>query len=274
LNDLKNATNERKNHLKKGKFPKVDQENNKIVPLVGSEINLIEIINDKFEQLNNNLISIDESNSNYRATFKTWNTIAKEGNKVICNQISFVKDNHRSIITMDDEPIINKIMKKKFNEKGQNSVLSRENRINLNLSMIHTTFYMMAYLILFPTNGTYLEAININPIYSGLVLALTPFSSVCSTLLFSKWSDYSYKETFVFSLLCLFSGNFIYSSAYYFQSLLMICLGRTLIGFGSARILNRRYILEFLPKTLLNSYGFIYTCCGTIGLFLGIYNNN
>ena len=138
----------------------MDQEDNKIIPLVGSEINLIDIIYDKIEQLSNNLVSIDESNSNYRATFKTWNTIAKEGNKVICNQVSFVKDNHRSIITMDDEPIVNKIMKNQIKEKGEKSILSKQNRINLNLSMIHTTFYMMAYLILFPTNWSFLEAIN------------------------------------------------------------------------------------------------------------------
>ena len=171
---------------------------------------------------------------------------------------------------MDDEPILEKILSNRQNKIK----LSKENTINIYITLFHTIFYLTSYLIILPTNSNYLDDININPIYSGLVLGITPFFAVISSLFFTKWSNSSYKEPLIFSIFLFLSGSFFYSSANYFNSLLLICIGRAFIGFGSGRILIRRYMLENIPRNLINKYSMIYTICGTIGLCLGIIQIN
>jgi len=60
-------------------------------------------------------------------------------------------------------------------------------------------------------------------------------------------------------------GNLTYSIADHFKSLILLGTGRFLIGLASARVVNRRFIIDQIPENLITHYSFLYvglTCLG------------
>ena len=58
-------------------------------------------------------------------------------------------------------------------------------------------------------------------------------------------SSYSYKRALLFASVCCCAGNLVYALALPCGSLKMVLFGRLLTGFGSARVINRRYIADY-----------------------------
>ena len=50
---------------------------------------------------------------------------------------------------------------------------------------------------------------------------------------------------------------------------MILAIGRSLIGLGSGRMVNRRYLIEFIPKTELSKYSLYYIMFGALGMSAG-----
>jgi hypothetical protein len=77
---------------------------------------------------------------------------------------------------------------------------------------------------------------------------MTPNAALVATVLYGFWSNYSYRNALIFAACSCVVGNILYALALYNHSIRMVLLGRFLIGFGSARSINRRYIADVFSK--------------------------
>lgn len=211
---------------------------------------------------------IDESNSSYRINFKAWNTIVKEGMRISYNHISSnIKEIDRTMLSVNNESILIKFTKAKV--KSSKSELSRENHLNVIISLMHTFFYMFIYSSTLSTNSSLIKSFGSDPVLSGLIMGMTPLFAISSTVICSKWTITSYKRPMVFTTICYIFGNFLYAFSAYFKSLMILAIGRSLIGLGSGRMVNRRYLIEFIPKTELSKYSLYYIMFGALGMSAG-----
>jgi MFS family permease len=195
--------------------------------------------------------------------------LLRDGLRISYNYMTVVnREANRTLINIDNESILGKFVKKGKREVPQ--VLSNENSTNIKISLIHTFFYMYVYSSTLSTNSYLLKSMDTDGIYSGVVMGMTPLMAILSTIFCSKWSITSYKRPMLFTLLCFILGNFTYAFSANFQSVGMLGLGRMLIGLGSGRMVNRRYLIEFVPKSELSKYSLYYIMYGAIGLSTGL----
>lgn len=113
------------------------------------------------------------------------------------------------------------------------------------LNLASSSLYMCNYNIVAPTSGLYAKLLGFNPANAGIIIGMTPVAVIGSSVLYSWWSSYSYKRALMFASLCCMVGNIVYALALPCDSLTMVLVGRMLTGFGSARVINRRYIADY-----------------------------
>ena len=77
---------------------------------------------------------------------------------------------------------------------------------------------------------------------------MTPNAALIATVLYGFWSNYSYRHALIFASASSFCGNILYALALKYNSMKMVLFGRFLVGFGSARSINRRYIADVFSK--------------------------
>jgi hypothetical protein len=77
---------------------------------------------------------------------------------------------------------------------------------------------------------------------------MTPNAALIATVLYGFWSSYSYRNALIFASCSSFCGNILYALALKYNSINMVLMGRFLVGFGSARSINRRYIADIFSK--------------------------
>jgi cyanate permease len=118
-------------------------------------------------------------------------------------------------------------------------------RMSKLLNLISGGLFMCNYNIIAPTSGLYAKLLGFDPASAGLIIGMTPAANVLSALLYSWWSSYSYQRALIFASSCCVVGNAFYALALPFKSLNMVLVGRFLTGFGSTRVINRRYIADY-----------------------------
>ena len=115
------------------------------------------------------------------------------------------------------------------------------------LNILSCFLYMMNYYIVGPSSVQYANALGAKDAMSGLIIGAMPWAALVSAVIFSMWSNRSYRAPLLASSVLLISGNVLYSSAYRQGSLIMALCGRFLTGLGGPRSMNRRYIADTTP---------------------------
>lgn len=95
-----------------------------------------------------------------------------------------------------------------------------------------------------PTSGTYADKVGSDSSVASIIIGMTAFAALGSTILYSYWTSYSYKSALIFASTCSALGNLLYASGLPYHSLTLVMMGRLMNGFGSARSINRRYIAD------------------------------
>jgi hypothetical protein len=141
--------------------------------------------------------------------------------------------------------------------------------MGLFLNLLITFLYQANQYVVAPSSGKYSELLGMSPILSGAIIGLTPFAAIISALVFSAWSNHSYKQPLLASLVMLIIGNFLYGYALQCNSAAMIFCGRLLTGFGAPRGISRRYIADHVSlkdRTAASSH---FITAGAMGLTAG-----
>ncbi|CAM9985942.1 unnamed protein product, partial [Ectocarpus sp. 12 AP-2014] len=115
------------------------------------------------------------------------------------------------------------------------------------INLATTFLYMTNYYIVGPTSAEYAAALGGSPAVSGLIIGMTPIAACFSCLLYSWWTNTSFRGPLVLCSAMLIVGNFLYGLALTYDAFWMVLVGRMLIGLGGARGVNRRYIADTIP---------------------------
>lgn len=231
-----------------------------------------------FDQLQMNLYLIDENSQNFRSTFKEWNTYLKQNSQIYGN--TFINNPNTSfcgVSTKDKEYVgydsISNSREPKFATRkislDSNYVLSEDNIKNINLTLFHTFFFMFSFSLFLPTNIFYIKNIGYNPIFSGLIMAMTPIGTITSMFYTNRWIKSSFKQPILISSVFFILGHILYVLSHPTVSMIPMGIGRFLIGLGNNRIVNRNYIVEYIPKNKLSKYLLYYQISSLAGLAFG-----
>lgn len=137
------------------------------------------------------------------------------------------------------------------------------------LNLLSTFFYMTNYYIVAPTSGSYAAKLGISPSLGSLIIGMTPTAALVSTVLYSWWTRYSYKSALIFASACSAVGNLLYALGLPFNSILLVLIGRLLIGFGSARSINRTYIADSFSRNERTAASAWFVTAGSLGMAAG-----
>jgi hypothetical protein len=230
----------------------------------------------------NNLFTIDEMNSEFRSSFKQWTTLIKSdsNNYNIFHEITCKTSmgGHSFPATENGNSYSYEEINKKTVLVRRDSIesglyFSAENTWNIQIILFHAFFYMVAYSIVLSTNILLVKDISYDMTYTGLSMAFTPFGALFSIFITNIWINKSFKKPMIMSVLLINIGSILYILSSLFNSIVLICFGRFIIGLGSARLANRNYIQLFIPKKKISKYTLYFQITSLFGLACGPFLN-
>lgn len=125
------------------------------------------------------------------------------------------------------------------------------------------------YYIVAPTSTKYAFKLGGSESEGALIIGMTPIAALVSTVLFSWWTNHSYKAALIFASFCSLLGNLLYALGMPCNSLELVLVGRLLNGFGSARSINRRYIVDTFTREERTAASAAFVTSGALGLAAG-----
>jgi len=227
---------------------------------------IVKTFKKKFQKLRKKIVKIDDANNIIRTSVEVWTLMMKSNMRVVDDYFAGRDIKHLKHENEVKEDIIEKLTPQIKRE--DDIQLDWRSMQNIWITLIHTFLYMMNCYIIQPTNALYIQNLGSSPMVSGLIMGMTPFAAIFCTFIYSKWTNFSYKNPLLFSCFCFIVGNILYSFADYFRSLLVMGLGRFFIGLASARVVNRRYLIDKIPHQMIMNYSLLYvvfTCMGMAG---------
>lgn len=141
--------------------------------------------------------------------------------------------------------------------------------MSIQLNLMNTFLYMVNYYIVVPSSDDYAQLLHAPATLCGVIIGSMPLAALLSALVYSWWSNFSYRAPLVVSTLILMVGNLMYALALYFNSIWLLLLGRFLCGLGGARAINRRYISDHVPSKQLTSASAAFVSASALGMAVG-----
>lgn len=141
---------------------------------------------------------------------------------------------------------------------------------SMTLNLMSILLYTINYYIVAPTAHTYAHHLGARRALGSTLIGASSFAALFSALLYSFWhSKFSYKSAFIFSSLCPIVGNALYAIALSKKSFRLALLGRVLVGFGSAEVLNRQLVSSCVHVTYMTKASVLFVVVGALGMSIG-----
>ncbi|KAH0483030.1 MAG: hypothetical protein KVP17_002930 [Porospora cf. gigantea B] len=137
------------------------------------------------------------------------------------------------------------------------------------INNFNTFLYMANYYVVIPTAAEYAQAVGMSPTVSGLLLAMTPLSALLSSIVYSLWSNFSFRQPLIFCTFLMMMGNLLYAMALEWDDKWWLFWGRLLVGLGGNRAVNRRYIADFVSVDSRTMHSVIFVAVGSLGMSAG-----
>jgi len=137
------------------------------------------------------------------------------------------------------------------------------------INLASTFLYMTNYYIVAPTSGAYAARLGMSKALAGIIIGMTPCAALVASILYSWWSNHTYKNALLFAAMCSILGDLLYALALPFDSVSLILLGRLLNGFGGARAINRRYIADAVSRRHRTAASAAFVTAGALGMAAG-----
>ena len=114
---------------------------------------------------------------------------------------------------------------------------------SMRINLTSTLLYTVNYYIIAPTANTYVIYLGARGAFGSSLIGASSFAAIFAAFLYSFWySKLSFKSALIFSSICPIIGNLAYIVSLPYKSMKLALLGRVLVGFGSAEVLNRQVI--------------------------------
>jgi Major Facilitator Superfamily. len=138
------------------------------------------------------------------------------------------------------------------------------------INMMSTLLYTVNYYIIAPTANMYAIYLGTNGAFGSTLIGASSFAALFAALLYSLWyNTFSFKSALAFSSLCPLVGNLMYSVALSMKSMKIALIGRILVGFGSAEVVNRQLISACVHFNSMTKASAAFVVAGAAGMSVG-----
>lgn len=144
-----------------------------------------------------------------------------------------------------------------------------ENVLPLVLNLVSCFLFMMNNYVIEPSSAYYANALGSSDAMSGIMIGAAPWFAMISAVVYSFWTNTSYKMPILFSASLMMIGNILYSTAYSYTSMEMCLIGRAITGLGAPRVINRRYVADATPFHLRTASSAAFATATALGSALG-----
>eukprot|EP01135_Chromosphaera_perkinsii_P002596 Nk52_evm112s224 gene=Nk52_evmTU112s224 len=142
-------------------------------------------------------------------------------------------------------------------------------KMSLFLNILSVFLFMTNYYIVVPTTAEYAKRLHTKESFGSLILAVCAVASMVSAVIYSWWTNFAYRTPMIFSSFAILVGNVVYSLADYYGSMYLVLAGRTIIGLGASRGLNRRYINDVVRLQDRTKHCAYFVASSTMGMASG-----
>lgn len=140
---------------------------------------------------------------------------------------------------------------------------------SLILNFVAQLLYMMNHYIIEPSSTQYINELGGNPALSGMLIGVTPWAALMSTVVYSLWSNRTFRAPLLCSACFLASGSFLYANALRYHSLTLAMIGRFMTGLGAPCGLNVRIIADTVASKHRTIISAIFMSSSALGMSLG-----
>lgn len=147
--------------------------------------------------------------------------------------------------------------------------LEPSNVVPLLLNLISCFLFMMNNYIIEPSSAYYANALGASDALSGIMIGGAPVFALMSAVVYSFWTNQSYKAPILFAGTLMVVGNLMYANAYSFASMELCLIGRAVTGLGAPRVINRRYVADATPFSLRTVASASFAMATAVGAALG-----
>ena len=136
---------------------------------------------------------------------------------------------------------------------AEKATLSGSQVFNLTLNLISAFLYCMNYYIVEPSSTMYANRLHAHDAMSGTLIGMMPLAAFVSSIPFSMWTNYSFRQPLIMSCSLLLVGNLLYSLADQTRQVEYALLGRFISGLGAPKCIIRRFLADTTPLSLRTS---------------------
>jgi len=147
--------------------------------------------------------------------------------------------------------------------------IDAENVYPLVLNLVSCFLYMMGGYIVEPSSAYYVNALGSSDALAGMVIGAMPWAALFSAVVYSFWTNHSYKQPIICASIMSIIGHLLYASAFKYNSIIMCLSGRVIVGLGAPRIINRRYIADTTPFAIRTAATSAFGMATALGAALG-----
>jgi hypothetical protein len=148
-------------------------------------------------------------------------------------------------------------------------VFTHENSYNVHISLFHAFYFMLAYSIVLPTNIILVGALGYDYTLTGLAMAFTPFGGIFSIYLCNRLLVRTYKQPMIYGVICVVISSMLYILSAPVDHVALLFTSRFILGLGSAQLINKNYIIHFIPRKKIPTYQLYLTIATLCGLSFG-----
>lgn len=149
------------------------------------------------------------------------------------------------------------------------SEMAPENIVSLILNLLACFLYMMNSYIIEPSSAYYANALGQSDALGGILIGAMPMANIGAAVVYSIWTNHSYRQPMFFAGVLIVVGNVLYSTAYNYRSVWMCILGRAITGLGGPRLINRRYVADATPYSLRTAASASFAAATSLGAAFG-----
>jgi MFS family permease len=142
--------------------------------------------------------------------------------------------------------------------------------ISMFLNFMSIFLYTVNYYIAAPTANRYAIYLHSDGALGSTLIGASSAAAIFGAFIYSWWYTYfSFKSVLLFSSLCASVGNLLYALALSYNSMKIAIIGRLLVGFGSAEVVNRQMISSCVHFTHMTKASAKFVVYGAIGMSIG-----
>jgi len=156
-----------------------------------------------------------------------------------------------------------------YDTSNDENMVSRQQKFNLFMSLAAGFLYCMNYYIVEPSSTMYVNALGAQDAAGGLLIGMMPIAAFLAAIVYSMWTNTTYRAPFLVSCCLMISGNIVYSAAFNYKSLSMALIGRFVTGLGGPKMIVRRYMADTTCLSIRTSINALFGMVIATGSALG-----